>query len=223
MMSRADLFVVYDDAQYSSGGWQSRNRIRNANGIHWLSLGIDRNQPLATLIKDKLLKNDSNWVERNLGQLYDAYSRSAFFDDFFVPVKELLESGTESLLEMSVGSIRLCAEYLGIRTPLGFSSNLGVDPGLRGAERVMAICRAAGATQYFDGASGRELYDREVFSRQGIDLVFHEYEHPVYRQQYEGFVSHLSILDLIFNEGKSSLEILRSGNNNRFRLENNEN
>ena len=219
MMSRVDLFVVYDDAQYSSGGWQSRNRIRNANGVHWLSLGIDRKQPLATQIREKKLKNDTGWARRNLSQLQDAYAACPFFDEFFAPVRGLLESRTDSLLAMNVGSIRLCADYLGIRTPLEYASNLSVDPGLRGADRVVALCKAAGASQYLDGASGRDIYDKALFSRNGVEILFHKYDHPVYRQPFNDFHSHLSILDLIFNEGKSSLEILRSGNGNRFELE----
>ena len=50
----------------------------------------------------------------------------------------------------------------------------------------------------------------DLFELENIQLCYHSYEHPTYRQQYGKFLPYMSILDLIFNVGVSSLQTLRS-------------
>jgi hypothetical protein len=45
----------------------------------------------------------------------------------------------------------------------------------------------------------------------GVEVVFQNYMHPEYRQLFPPFLSHACALDLVFNEGGRSLEIIRSG------------
>jgi len=118
-------------------------------------------------------------------------------------------------MDYTAGSVRLIADLLGIDVRFQYASSFNITRS-RGAEKVVDICLAAGATEYLDGVSGRKLYDQEFFSRKGVKIYFHEYNHPVYRQLHGEFVSHLSVIDLLFNEGLNSLAILRSGGKNNF-------
>ena len=76
-------------------------------------------------------------------------------------------------------------------------------------ERLLSICREQGATHYLSGESARDYILEEDFSRQNIELEYQKYEHPKYPQRYPGFVNHLSAIDLLFNCGEQSLNILR--------------
>jgi hypothetical protein len=72
----------------------------------------------------------------------------------------------------------------------------------------MNICRHHGGDTYLSGLGAQKYNDEEAFKETGIDLVYSDFEQPVYPQLWGGFVPNLSIIDLLFNCGKKSLEIL---------------
>ena len=79
-------------------------------------------------------------------------------------------------------------------------------------ELLIDICKQLGAECYLSPPGSRGYIEgNNVFKENGIVLYYQNYSHPEYQQRYDGFVPHLSILDLLFNEGKASLEILRTG------------
>jgi hypothetical protein len=78
-------------------------------------------------------------------------------------------------------------------------------------ERLLGILTSLGATGFYEGASGKNYIDEAIFVRQGIKIIYQEYVHPVYTQLYGAFIPYLSIIDLVFNHGPASLEILLQG------------
>ena len=61
-------------------------------------------------------------------------------------------------------------------------------------------------------ASGQGSGNVSKFEKNNVKLIFQDYNHPKYSQLYSEFVSHLSIIDLPFNHGPKSLEIILSNN-----------
>ena len=59
-----------------------------------------------------------------------------------------------------------------------------------------------------DGAGSRRYIKEEDFSDKNIKLIWQNFEHPTYKQMYGDFISHLSIVDLLFNCGDKSMEII---------------
>ena len=88
------------------------------------------------------------------------------------------------------------------------SSTLGIEGGQ--SERLIALCRQVGATQYLSGDAARDYLDVEAFARQGIDVIWQQYRHPEYPQQHGAFVPYLSAMDLLFNCGDDSGRIVQS-------------
>ncbi len=76
------------------------------------------------------------------------------------------------------------------------------------SDLVLNICKDLGATQYLSGPFGRDYLDLSRFQNNGIDVIFHDYQHPVYKQKSHQFKAYLSVVDLLFNEGPDSLNIL---------------
>lgn len=209
MMDQCDLFVFSDDVQFSKESWQCRNRIKTPNGVKWVSVSVDRAASSTTPIKDIRVKHEVGWVERNLNQIMESYQKAHYFQPLFNDLRGVLERNDKHLATISIALIKFLAGELGINTSCMLASDLGIQA--RGYERKVEVCKAVGATECLDGASGRELYDTDFFLQHGIRLSFHEYEHPVYSQLHGKFVSHLSVVDLLFNEGPNALDILRSG------------
>ena len=75
---------------------------------------------------------------------------------------------------------------------------------------VLDICKKINATKYISGPFGRDYLDTNSFNNRGIDVMFHDYSHPIYNQTSSSFISHLSVVDLIFNHGKNAKEILQT-------------
>ena len=77
---------------------------------------------------------------------------------------------------------------------------------------LVDICRAIGANTYLSPAgSANYLQNAALFEESGIKLTFHSYKHPTYEQRGKSFIPQLSTLDLLFNNGPHSIEIIRSG------------
>ena len=95
-----------------------------------------------------------------------------------------------------------------ISTPLVLQSDLGTKG--KGNELLVAICMKTGASDYLAQRSAEKYLDKDLFSRAGITLHFFTPPSPVYPQLWGEFIHNLSALDLLFNCGQKSHEILFS-------------
>ena len=68
------------------------------------------------------------------------------------------------------------------------------------------------ANSYLSGPFGRDYLDLSAFDEAGINVDFHDYNHPVYSQKTKEFHPNLSVIDLIFNHGSESKCILMGCN-----------
>ena len=109
-------------------------------------------------------------------------------------------------MALDMAFIQTFAEILEIRKPLERSSALNIS-GDR-IERLIRICQHFGADVFYEGEAGKDYISAADFDKAGIKIEFQHYEHPVYQQLYGDFISHLSIVDLLFNHGNSSKAIL---------------
>ena len=209
LIASSDVFVIYDDVQFDKNGWRNRNRIKTAEGPQWLTI------PVLIKGKNKPLNNEVNvkedlWRKKHLKSLQHNYVKSKYFNDVFGILEKGLNEDTDKLIDIDMFFVNKIKEYLGIKTDVVLSSDLGVDGGNK-TDRLINICRKFGGTHYYNGAAGKELYKKEDFASLGVTLEFQDYKHPVYTQLYGEFVPYLSVVDLLFNEGKASLDIILSG------------
>jgi hypothetical protein len=83
----------------------------------------------------------------------------------------------------------------------------------RKSDLVLDMCKKLSADLYIFGALGRDYIKEENFTREGIKIYFQNYNHPVYPQLYGEFISHSSIIDLLFNVGaERALDVIMKGN-----------
>lgn len=122
------------------------------------------------------------------------------------PLAELLGRPWPRLVDLDLVLIDWLADKLGIATPRYRSSQLSIDGERNG--RLINLCRHFGASRYLSGNAARDYLDVPAFNAAGIDVVWHDYAHPIYAQQHGEFVPYLSVLDLLLNEGSCSLAVL---------------
>ena len=206
-MDRVDRFVLLDVVQYKKNEWQNRNRIRTPDGWQWLTVPVHYRFPMS--IREVTLDDaDARWRRKHREALRIHYARSPFRADVLPGIEALLEEPCASLAELNVRSVRLLAGLLGVRTPIALASQV---PGLpEGADdRLIALCRHFGCSDYLAGAGGAAYMDMASYGRAGVGVAFQDFRHPVYPQAYAGFEPNLSALDLLLNCGPGSITWIR--------------
>lgn len=170
LFADADEFVVYDCVQLPRRGRVHRTQVASTGrDSDWLGLPLAR-QPREVLIRDLAFAVDARAeLDRRLASLaWVAAARGPDADR----VRDYLHSPLVSVIEFLESGLRLVLEMLGISTPILRSSTLGLDPALRAQDRILAIAHARHATHYLNSPGGKDLYDAESFTREGIGLEF---------------------------------------------------
>ncbi|MBX7222983.1 MAG: WbqC family protein [Blastocatellia bacterium] len=209
-LARVDTFVLYDDVQFTRRDWRSRNRIKTpgvGEGWQWLSVPVKNRGNYHSLIHEIEVDYEQNWVRKHLGAIKAHYGKAPFFKTYFGELEALLEARPARLVDLDVSITRRCAEWLGIATPMVFSSTLTATG--ESTARLVAICRELGATSYLSGNAAQDYLDESLFAAVGISVEWQNYVHPTYQQQGGDFLPFMCILDLLLNCGPESLGMLR--------------
>jgi hypothetical protein len=206
-LDSADVFILLDTVQFKKHEWQNRNRIRTSDGWQWLTVPIiDRFPERIDCVE---INTRTDWQRKHCQALRLHYGRAPFWDPLGPELAALLESLWARLSDLNVAVTDLLCRHLGIKTSRLLASALSAqeDP----TDRLIDLCRAVGGTAYLAGQSGPSYMDVNRFAEAGIDIQVQAYTHPQYPQRYQPFVSHLAVIDLLFNCGPESLNVLRSG------------
>lgn len=209
LMHNCDVFVLFDDVQYTKKDWRSRNRIRTKNGWIWLSVPVLTKGKQFQLINEARIDYSSDWRKKHLKAVEINYHKSKYFKEYFAGLKKILSFDWEYLVELDLELIRWLALELGIRREIIKSSSLKTSG--RREDKIIAVCKALKANELYDSQAAASFLDAQVFRAQGISLFFQNYAHPVYTQLHSPFVPFMSSLDLLFNQGAQSSEIILSG------------
>jgi hypothetical protein len=212
LIDQVDTFVFLDSVQFEKQSWQQRNRIKTPRELQWLTVPVVFRGRFGQLIQQVEIREAEFW-RNHLRAVELNYRRAPFFHNYFSDLGSLLRLFTSGslLVELNVRLIEWLMKALGIRTKLVRSSSMNQE-GKRG-ELLINLCESLGAKVYLSpfGSAVYLLNEIGPFSENGIEVLFQHYEHPEYRQQFPPFCPYASVLDLLFNEGDRSLEILRGG------------
>lgn len=216
LLDRVDVWVSLDNVQRSKQSFSTRNRIKlKGGGTKWLSVGLRKVALDTTLAQAPLLAG--NWPARHVASIEDNYRAAPFVDAHRDWLRDLLRPrDDESMLAVyNERIVRELANVLGIHFECYRASDL--EPSLSGSpqQKVFALLDHFEASEFLNFQGGVEmgLYDGQAFAARGTRLFKHAYRHPQYQQLGDDFVSYLSVVDLLLNEGPRALEVIRSGSN----------
>jgi hypothetical protein len=201
-----DLFVFYDDVQYTKNDWRNRNRIKTPKGSEWIT--IPAGYDLSRLICEVRIKG-TEWQKQHWSKLCRYYSAASCFrkyEEFFRYV--YLEREWTMLSELNQFLIRhIAREFLGIKTVFVDSRNY--ELGGRRTARLIDLLRQVRASCYLSGPAGKAYIDEEAFRLAGIELEYKDYEgYPEYQQFYPPFDPFVSVVDLLFQAGDQAAELI---------------
>jgi len=206
-MADSDVFILYDNTQFKTDDYQNRNRIRLPKGWIWLTVPVSYD--FGTLIKDVKIK-DQHWRKTHWKSIEANYSKAPYFNEYKDRFKRIYDSDWESLSEFNIALITELRDALGIKTKLIRSSELIPELHSKSTQALVDLCKAANADVYISGTDGEKYLDLKKFDDANIKVVFQKYTHPEYRQAFQGFERYMCALDLLFNHGPKSLEILHN-------------
>lgn len=210
LLNGVDTFVMFDDVNYINRGWINRNRILIDGQPKYFNVqmrGASQNQ----LINEVALTNDVQAAEKQVRAIELAYKKAPYFTDCFPMIAECMRFQGENLSDFVCHSICETAKYLGINTTLLLSSEIEKDNSLRGQDKILDICKRLGATEYWNPIGGTELYDKALFSENGMVLHFLKANGDIRYKQFkeDAFEPFLSIIDvMMFNSVDSIQEML---------------
>lgn len=206
-IARSDVHIVLDHVQFEKNSMVNRNKIRTKSGWCWLTVPLKTKGMFGDLaIKDIQTSDQVCWAQKHLKSIQLNYSRAPFFSSLFPALEEALLGPTSHLSPLIDRLTKALCLELGIHTPFKYSSEL--NPQQAKSSLVLELCQKVGATTYLSGSFGKDYLDVESFEDGNIGVTYQEYAHPEYRQAYPGFESHMSVIDLIFNHGPASLQLL---------------
>jgi hypothetical protein len=208
LIASVDEFILYDDRQFTRRDWRNRNRIKTRHGSQWLTIPVESKGRYHQRI-DETVIGDARWAELHWKTIAHNYAGAQCFREVRGFVEDLYRSAEAS--NLSVVNHRFLAaicDLLGIRTVFSWSSDYEAE-GAK-TERLVSLCRAAGASHYLSGPSARSYLDEDAFSDAGIELEYFDYDgYPEYEQLYGPFDHAVTILDLIFNTGADAPRFMK--------------
>ena len=213
LIAAVDQFIVYDNIKYTKKGWINRNRMLLNGKEAMFSLPLKKGSDSLDVVERELAADYDR--AKLLNQFKGAYSHAPQFELTYPVLEQIVLHEDNNLFRYINNSIvRLCM-HLGIKTEIRISSEIDIDHELKSRDKVMAFCKAAGADTYINTIGGVELYDKEDFRIQGIDLQFINSTPIEYAQYGDRFVPWLSIIDLMmFN----SMDTVRAFFNENYEL-----
>lgn len=208
MIKSVDVFVFYDDVNFIKGGWINRNRILLNGEAKYLTIpckSISSNKPINDIEINYALKDYDNLL-KNINQ---AYSKAPYFNEVYSLCQSILEKRFKSVSELAIYSCMEISKYLDINTEFRvssekFQSSYGQDR----SNRLIHIVKLLNGDSYINAIGGQELYDKDTFKREGIDLHFIKSLPIEYKQFNNEFVPWLSIIDVMMFNSVEDIQLL---------------
>ncbi len=203
----SDIFVFYDDVNYIKGGWINRNRILINGEPSYFTVSL-RGASSNKHIRDIALQDNRQKLLRSIEV---AYGKAPYFQQAMEPIREVMDGPAKNIANLAIHSVIAVMNYLGIIREYRVSGDdFAETRALDRADRLIAITKACGARRYINAPGGRELYKKNYFLKNGVELTFLEPQIESYPQANQTYVPGLSIIDvLMFNSPARTIELIK--------------
>lgn len=210
-MLKSDIFIIRDEVQFVERDWHHRNRIRidgkDENGMpqsKWLTIPVKKeNKDIKDIeIRNEVKYKNVLWNIYMLRQIKSNYETAPFFKKYFPRIEAIFLSKKDKLIELNIDIINFLKESFGIKTEILYASSInGCEETFNASTDLVKLCKYTQADIYLSGAGGKGYLDLEPFRKEGIEVIFQEFNHPSYKQVYLGFAPYMASIDALLNIG----------------------
>ena len=201
LMAAVDKYVIFDDVNYIKRGWSARNNILVNGQKHLFSVIVEGGSQ-NNLYMDVRVIDDFNKFRKTLEM---SYKKAPCYAETMGLLEKVFTFEDRRFNHFIRNSFEVVFDYLGIGTEFVFSSELPNDKQLKGKDKILDICKLLGATEYYNAIGGQELYDRQEFDDNGIQLHFVNASLDAYPQLSSEFVPGLSMIDVLMMNSKENV------------------
>ncbi|MGX7668196.1 WbqC family protein [Flavobacterium pedocola] len=182
-MVKADTITFEMEDNYQKQTNRNRMYIYSPNGIQMLNIPVKHSDELHQKFKDVRIENAFGWQKNHFKSLEAAYRTSPFFEYFEDDIRPIFEKRHEFIMDLNFQTMEIVTDCLGMKFDYGKTE------------------------EYF-----HEVTDKTDF-RQLANGKKDKAQFEPYTQVFEekhGFLNNLSILDLLFNEGRYAMDYLKN-------------
>ena len=205
----ADVYVDYNDVQFSKGSFTNRVQIKTPYGVKWLSVPLAK-YSLGDRIKDVQIDTKQDWKHQHLRQLSQAYESAHYCKDMLTLVEQVYEQPHATISQLSHHSMIACCTYYGLHNGKSFVDICDLRIQGKSSERVRDIVAELGGTCYVTGLGARNYLNHDLFESSNIRVEYMSYKKLPYQQLHGAFTPYVSLLDLIANTGRHGIEYICS-------------
>jgi len=208
-MIKSDLHIVLDHAQFEKNSLTNRNKIKTPQGWSWLTVPVKTKSYFKNCsIKDLEINQETHWAKKHYQTILQNYKKAPHFDRYQKFFEEFYAKDWVNLNDALSELNDFLMKSLNIETPVQYSSDM--SPVATKSDLVLELCQKTGATTYISGPFGRDYLNRGSFEKAGIKILFHDYKMPEYPQAHGEFEPYMSVIDMLFNCGDQSHQILQN-------------
>jgi WbqC-like protein family len=203
LISRCDEYVLFDSVQYRKRHWHNRNQIKTPSGLNWLTIPVQTKSRFLQPIDE--VEVEKGWAATHWASFKSAYTRAPHFAAHAARLEALFlkAHGCERLTDINTLFLQDICDQLDLK--IHMTRDTDYAPEGQQSERLLDICKKAGATHYLSGPSAAAYLDVDLFQRNGITPEWMGYAgYPEYRQLWGDFEGAVSVLDMILNAGAPS-------------------
>ncbi len=214
LMEHVDTYVFCGDMQYMRQGWINRNRICiHKDQVHFFTFSVIKDNYRKNINQRHYanLKTDSEKLKR---YLFQSYKKAVNFEEAYAVLEKVLEFPDDNVACFNMNANSVIARYLGIETEITCTDDIKDDAFLHmfhrsgREERVVQLCNYFHAETYVNAIGGTSLYHKDYFAKNGIELQFMQIGDIHYGQFGEGFISNLSIIDVMMHNKAGAIKPL---------------
>jgi len=181
-ISQCDLVTFEMDDNFQKQTNRNRMYIYSPNGIQLLNIPVKHSKTAHQKTKEIKIENDFDWQKQHFKSLEAAYRSSPFFEYFEDDIASIFQKKHTFLMDLNLETMAIVSKCLGLE----FDYNE--------------------TTEYFHEV--KDITDfRPLINGKKDTAVFEPYT-QVFEVKH-GFINNLSILDLLFNEGRYALDYLK--------------
>ena len=184
-MVQSDKIVFEMEDNFQKQTNRNRTYIYSPNGIQLLNIPIKHSNQLHQKTRDVQIENDFDWQKQHLKSLEAAYRSSPFFEYFEDDIRPLFEKKHTYLMDLNFETLDFISNCL--RFKFEYTTT----------------------TEYFHDVNTLGINDFRILANGKKDTSQFE-SYPQVFEDKHSFLTNLTVLDLIFNEGKFALDYLQS-------------
>ena len=207
LMNKVDKFIFLDTVQFSKRSWQQRNQIKTLPGSQWLTVPVFTKGKRDQKIMNVEIDYSRDFPHSHILSLEKNYNNSLYFKKYMPDLHEILIAKHYFLSDLTIKIIIWLMEVLQISTKIYKSSDFNVI-GIKD-ELLAGLCAQLRGSKYISPPGSSEyLETSKAFENKDIIVQYFNFSHPKYLQKFGDFLPYMSILDLLFNCGPESKDII---------------